>query len=97
MGGGISRPVGLRHAGSIRRERAPAGPRYERNGSIRPAWDRPAAWAGLDKVPPTRTDEELALHSRARDIDVELKAAQMRLADELAGCGRCMKEARVSS
>lgn len=66
-------------------ERAPAGPRYERNGSIRPAWDRPAAWAGLDKVPPTRTDEELALHSRARDIDVELKAAQARLAD---GIGR---------
>lgn len=66
-------------------ERAPAGPRYERNGSIRPAWDRPAAWAGLDKVPPTRTDEELALRSRARDIDVELKAAQARLAD---GIGR---------
>lgn len=66
-------------------ERAPAGPRYERNGSIRPAWDRPAAWAGLDKVPPTRTDEELALQSRARDIDVELKAAQARLAD---GIGR---------
>lgn len=66
-------------------ERAPAGPRYERNSSIRPAWDRPAAWAGLDKVPPTRTDEELALHSRARDIDVELKAAQARLTD---GIGR---------
>ena len=66
-------------------ERAPAGPRYERNGSIRPAWDRPAAWAGLDKVPPTRTDEELALQSRARDIDVELNAAQARLAD---GIGR---------
>jgi hypothetical protein len=66
-------------------ERAPAGPRYERNGSIRPAWDRPAAWAGLDKVPPTRTDEKLALQSRARDIDIELNAAQARLAD---GTGR---------
>jgi hypothetical protein len=66
-------------------ERAPAGPRYERNGSIRPAWDRPAAWAGLDKVPPTRTEEVLALQSRARDIEVELNAAQARLAD---GIGR---------
>jgi hypothetical protein len=41
-------------------EQAPAGPRYERDGTIRPAWDRPAAWAGLDKVPPTRTDEVVA-------------------------------------
>jgi hypothetical protein len=64
-------------------ERAPAGPRYERNGSIRPAWDRPAAWAGLDKVPPTRTDEVLALRRRADDIDVELDAAEARLADGL--------------
>ena len=30
-------------------ERAPAGPRYERNGSIRRSWDRPVAWAGLDR------------------------------------------------
>jgi hypothetical protein len=64
-------------------ERAPAGPRYERNGSVRRAWGRPAAWAGLDKVPPTRTDEVLALRRRADDIDVELDAAQVRLADEL--------------
>jgi hypothetical protein len=64
-------------------ERAPAGPRYERDGSVRRAWDRPAAWAGLDKVPPTRTDEVLALRRRADDIDLELDAAQVRLADDL--------------
>ena len=64
-------------------ERAPAGPRYDRNGSIRKSWDRPAAWAGLDKVPPTRTDELVALRRRADDIDAELDAAQVRLADEL--------------
>ncbi|WP_154674379.1 hypothetical protein [Nakamurella lactea] len=34
-------------------ERAPAGPRYERTGSIRPSWSDPVAWAGLDKVPAT--------------------------------------------
>jgi len=65
-------------------ERAPAGPRYERDGSIRRAWDRPAAWAGLDKVPPTRTDEVLALQQRAGDIEVELDAAEARLTDEIA-------------
>ena len=65
-------------------ERAPAGPRYERDGSIRPAWDRPVAWAGLDKVPPTQTDEVAALQHRAGDIEVELGAAQVRLADEIS-------------
>src|SRR4249919_1173446 len=65
-------------------ERAPAGPRYERNGSVRRAWDRPAAWAGLDKVPPTPTDEVVALQQRAGDIDVELDAAETRLADDIS-------------
>ena len=64
-------------------ERAPAGPRYERNGSTRLAWDRPVAWAGLDKVPPTRADELAALQRRASDIELELVAAQVRLADEI--------------
>jgi hypothetical protein len=33
-------------------ERAPSGPRYERNGSVRSAWANPLGWAGLIKVPP---------------------------------------------
>jgi hypothetical protein len=33
-------------------ERAPAGPRYERDGTTRPAWADPVGWAGLLKVPP---------------------------------------------
>jgi hypothetical protein len=64
-------------------ERAPAGPRYERDGSTRLAWDRPVAWAGLDKVPPTRADELAALQRRAGDVELELGAAQVRLADEI--------------
>jgi hypothetical protein len=64
-------------------ERAPAGPRYERNGSIRRAWDRPVAWAGLDKVPPTPTDEVSALQRRSADLEAELDTAQLRLADEI--------------
>lgn len=34
-------------------ERAPAGMRYERNGSVRQSWAQPVAWAGLDKEAPT--------------------------------------------
>ncbi len=64
-------------------ERAPAGPRYERNGSTRLAWDRPVAWAGLDKVPPTKADELNALQRRAADVELELVAAQVRLADQI--------------
>ena len=74
-------------------ERAPAGPRYERDGSIRPAWDRPAAWAGLDKVPPTRTDEVVALQRRAGDIELELATAETRLTDEI-GRLRSLHEGR---
>ncbi len=33
-------------------ERAPAGPKYNRDGSVRRAWYDPLGWAGLDKVPP---------------------------------------------
>jgi hypothetical protein len=64
-------------------ERAPAGPRYERDGSTRLAWDRPVGWAGLDKVPPTRADELAALQRRAGDVALQLGAAQVRLADEI--------------
>jgi hypothetical protein len=65
-------------------ERAPAGPRYERNGSIRQAWERPVAWAGLDKVPPTATDEVSALQQRADEVEAELDTAQLRLAEEIS-------------
>jgi hypothetical protein len=33
-------------------ERALAGPKYNRDGSVRVAWYNPLGWAGLDKVPP---------------------------------------------
>ena len=33
-------------------ERAPAGPKYNRDGSVRLSWYDPLAWAGLDKTPP---------------------------------------------
>src|SRR5690606_40418374 len=33
-------------------EDAPAGPLYNRDGTMRQAWYDPVGWAGLDKVPP---------------------------------------------
>jgi hypothetical protein len=64
-------------------ERAPAGPRYERNGSTRPTWDRPVAWAGLDKVPPNRTAELVALQRRAAEIEAQLATTNERLHEEI--------------
>ncbi len=51
---------GLDTEDSFGGERAPAGPRYERDGSVRASWANPLGWAGLLKVPP---DEE---HAKAR-------------------------------
>jgi hypothetical protein len=37
-------------------ERAPSGPKYNRDGSVRLSWRAPLAWVGLDKVyPPQET------------------------------------------
>lgn len=33
-------------------ERAPAGPKYNQDGSVRQTWYDPLGWVGLDKVPP---------------------------------------------
>ena len=35
-------------------ERAPSGPKYNRDGTIRQSWRDPLGWAGLDKVLPPR-------------------------------------------
>ncbi len=44
-------------------EDAPAGPMYNRDGTVRPAWYDPLGWAGLDKVtPPNRLLYEIRHH-----------------------------------
>lgn len=35
-------------------ERGPAGPKFNRDGTIRVSWYDPLGWAGLDKVPPKK-------------------------------------------
>ncbi len=59
-------------------ERAPAGPRYERDGTVRTSWANPLGWAGLLKVPPDERDIADLLAERVsalgREID-ELDAS----------------------
>ncbi|MDX1438103.1 MAG: hypothetical protein R3335_14930, partial [Anaerolineales bacterium] len=52
-------------------ERAPAGPKYNRDGSVRQSWYDPIGWAGLDKVfPLDKVDAEL--EDRLATLNVEL-------------------------
>jgi hypothetical protein len=60
-------------------ERAPAGPRYERDGSVRRCWSDPVGWAGLDVEPPSRPAEQQAVEDRITEVDDQLAA----VADEL--------------
>jgi hypothetical protein len=51
-------------------ERGPAGPRYRRDGTVRPAWADPVGWAGLAKVvPDAATERKLAEARTQRDRD----------------------------
>lgn len=53
-------------------ERAPAGPRYERNGSVRACWSDPVGWAGLDKEAPSWEAEQQAVKDRISELDAQL-------------------------
>jgi hypothetical protein len=54
-------------------ERAPAGPRYERDGSVRSSWANPLGWAGLLTVAPRETDVADLLAQRVAALDRELR------------------------
>ncbi|WP_345443331.1 hypothetical protein [Actinoallomurus vinaceus] len=60
-------------------ERAPAGPRYERDGRVRPLWADPLGWAGLQKIPPTPEEERRDLRARIAALDEEIKAADVEI------------------
>ncbi|GAA4243566.1 hypothetical protein GCM10022255_003170 [Dactylosporangium darangshiense] len=53
-------------------ERAPAGPRYERDGAVRPGWANPVAWAGLDEEYPTAEHGAVLRESRASWLERRL-------------------------
>lgn len=62
-------------------ERAPAGPKYNRNGTVRQTWHDPLGWSGLDKVAsPSRAPAVLeariaALEAEASTLEAEVSAA----------------------
>jgi hypothetical protein len=65
-------------------ERAPAGPRYERNGAVRRSWADPLGWAGLDTVPPTAADEAADLRTRLDALTRRLQVLDEAVATERA-------------
>lgn len=67
-------------------ERAPSGPRYERDGTIRRSWADPLAWVGLQKVAPTETAARAELRAHVRTLDERVRAHDadiLRRRDEL--------------
>ena len=60
-------------------ERAPSGPRYERDGSVRTSWANPLGWAGLLKVPPDERDATQALRERADALGHEITELDARI------------------
>ena len=70
-------------------ENAPAGPLYNRDGTMRRAWYDPLGWAGLDKVlPPDRARTRLQERQEAIDARrAELVETISQKSRELAGLG----------
>jgi len=70
-------------------ENAPAGPLYNRDGTMRRAWYDPLGWAGLDKVlPPDRARTRLQEQQEAIDAQrAELVETISQKSRELAGLG----------
>jgi hypothetical protein len=62
-------------------ERAPAGPKYNRNGSVRLSWYNPLGWAGLDKVPPPGQVAPQLLE-RLDTLNMERAAVQQQLEEQ---------------
>ena len=59
-------------------EDAPAGPMYNRDGSVRRAWFDPVGWAGLDKVSP-----RAALPAAVEAQKAALRTRQLHLREEV--------------
>ncbi|MBV8349906.1 MAG: hypothetical protein JOZ49_21015 [Mycolicibacterium sp.] len=73
-------------------ERAPAGPRYARNGTLRPSWADPVGWAGLDKVPATAVEYYQAVDARL----TALQQQREELTAELAAKEAVMQQLSVT-
>ncbi len=80
---------GLYARDPIAGENAPAGPKYNRNGSVRGSWIDPVRWAGLDKVTPPLA-AEASIQKRIDEIRARQQKAQAEIESktlELRGMG----------
>ena len=70
-------------------ERGPAGPRYERDGTVRESWADPVGWAGMAKVAPNTQAESRLMAARAEELDARVHA----LREEVAAGRRALEVA----
>jgi hypothetical protein len=52
-------------------ERGPAGPRYERDGTVRTSWADPVGWSALDAVAPTEAERRAVIEARLDELAAE--------------------------
>lgn len=74
-------------------ERAPAGPRYERDGAVRRSWAQPVAWVALDGEPATVREAEALWQARPG----HLKAQLAKLQDELGAAREELRQTTVAA
>jgi hypothetical protein len=70
-------------------ENAPAGPMYNRDGTVRQAWYDPIGWTGLTKVPPPNEALDFLDRQRTRSLETRSKLEQeiSLKSSKLAGLG----------
>jgi hypothetical protein len=70
-------------------ENAPAGPMYNRDGTVRQAWYDPIGWTGLTKVPPPNEALDFLDRQRARSLETRSNLEQeiSLKSSKLAGLG----------
>jgi hypothetical protein len=84
-------------------ERGPAGPRYERDGTVRRSWSDPVGWSSLDAVAPSDDERRAVISSRLdelaaerRELETQRELLRRRLrADSIAGVSDTTTEHRV--
>lgn len=68
-------------------ERAPSGPKYNRDGSVRQSWYDPLGWAGMDKVPPP-PEVKSAFEARIAELEQRRQDLDEQIAAERAGIAK---------
>ncbi|MDP2287002.1 MAG: hypothetical protein Q8M73_00335 [Actinomycetota bacterium] len=83
-------------------ERGPAGPRYDRDATVRTSWADPVGWAGLAKVAPNADAERALIVRRLETITIELdvlaedsRLQRESIAEQAAGLAPAAPEVRA--